>query len=127
LESIDSQYAVLDKIDIEKQKEELLAVVDSMELYKQITDSMISLYQHQDIESLFCITNNYNSTFDEAWQEELLDKRNLTMVDKLKEKMKEGSVFVAVGAGHLSGATGLISLLKAEGYTVRPLYSNCTK
>jgi uncharacterized protein YbaP (TraB family) len=127
LESIDSQYAVLDKISIENQKEELLAVVDSMEVYKQITDSMITLYQQQNIEALYCITNNYNSSFDEAWQEKLLDKRNVAMVTKLKEKMKEGSVFVAVGAGHLPGATGLIFLLKAQGYTVRPVYSTCTK
>ncbi|MCX6182081.1 MAG: TraB/GumN family protein [Bacteroidetes bacterium] len=127
LESIESQYAVLEKISIEKQKEELLAVVDSMAMYKQLTDSMIALYQHQDIEALYCITNSYNSSFDEAWQEELLDKRNVLMVEKLNEKMKEGSVFVAVGAGHLPGATGLIVLLKAQGYTVRPVYSKCTK
>ncbi|MFM7024045.1 MAG: TraB/GumN family protein [Flavobacteriales bacterium] len=126
LESIESQYTVLEKISIEKQKEELLAVVDSMSVYKTLTDSMILLYQQQKIEELYCITNSYNSSFDEAWQEELLDKRNVAMVEKLKEKMKEGSVFVAVGAGHLPGTTGLVFLLNQAGYRVRPVYSQCT-
>ena len=127
LESVESQYAVLEKISLEKQKEELLAVVDSMAMYKKLTDSMINLYMHQDIEALYCITNSYNTSFDEEWQEEMLDKRNVGMVAQLKEKMKEGSVFVAVGAGHLPGTTGLIFLLKMQGYTVRPVYSTCTK
>jgi uncharacterized protein YbaP (TraB family) len=35
--------------------------------------------------------------------------------------MKKESVFIAVGAGHLVGEMGLISLLRKEGYTVRPI------
>jgi uncharacterized protein YbaP (TraB family) len=35
--------------------------------------------------------------------------------------MKNESVFVAVGAGHLLGDTGLINLLKKAGYKVEPL------
>ena len=35
--------------------------------------------------------------------------------------MKNKSVFVAVGAGHLLGEKGLIKLLRAEGYIVEPI------
>jgi len=127
LESIDSQFSVLDNIPIDKQKEELLNVVDSMEKYKQLADSMIVLYQQQNIEALYKITDEGSSSFDEALEAELLDKRNKAMVTKLKDKMKEGSVFVAVGAGHLWGDNGLIHLLQMQGYSVRPVYSTCTK
>ena len=36
-------------------------------------------------------------------------------------KMDQKPVFFAVGAGHLWGENGLISLLRKEGYTVEPL------
>jgi len=39
----------------------------------------------------------------------------------LKEIVQKESVFVAVGAGHLVGDSGVISLLRKEGYKVEPL------
>jgi uncharacterized protein YbaP (TraB family) len=37
------------------------------------------------------------------------------------EKMDNKSMFFAVGAGHLYGDNGLISLLRKAGYTVIPV------
>jgi hypothetical protein len=51
----------------------------------------------------------------------LLDKRNTNWVAQLNKIMKKESVFIAVGAGHLVGEMGLISLLRKAGYTLRPL------
>jgi hypothetical protein len=53
----------------------------------------------------------------------LLTKRNKNWVQQLNAIMKKESVFVAVGAGHLPGEEGLISLLRNEGYTIKPLYN----
>jgi hypothetical protein len=35
--------------------------------------------------------------------------------------MQEKSSFIAVGAAHLGGKTGVLALLKTEGYTVKPV------
>jgi uncharacterized protein len=35
--------------------------------------------------------------------------------------MEKNSVFFAFGAGHLAGDTGVINLLRKQGYTVEPL------
>jgi uncharacterized protein YbaP (TraB family) len=51
----------------------------------------------------------------------LLDDRNKNWVNQLKDILKKENVFIAVGCGHLVGDKGLISLLKKEGYTVKPL------
>jgi uncharacterized protein YbaP (TraB family) len=41
--------------------------------------------------------------------------------------MHEKSLVIAVGAGHLPGEKGLISLLKKEGYTVTPIENKIIK
>ena len=51
-------------------------------------------------------------------QEVLIDKRNVTMAERAEPILKEGSTFMAVGALHLSGKTGLVKLLRDNGYTV---------
>ena len=53
--------------------------------------------------------------------EELLNKRNTNWIPKLMKYFDEGSTFVAVGAGHLSGPNGVIELLRNKGYKVEPI------
>ena len=42
-------------------------------------------------------------------------------MQQLPRLMKEGAAFVAVGALHLIGETGLVSQLRQQGYTVTPV------
>ncbi|MDZ7847866.1 MAG: TraB/GumN family protein [Owenweeksia sp.] len=49
----------------------------------------------------------------------LVDDRNLKWLEKLRPLLDDGNVFVAVGALHLPGENGLITLLRKEGYEVR--------
>jgi hypothetical protein len=55
----------------------------------------------------------------------LLDDRNKGMANRLEEimKIKQGPYFVAVGSGHMVGDTGLVSLLKKQGFTVQQVYA----
>jgi len=64
---------------------------------------------------------NTGGISSEKYDDLLLNKRNKNWVEQLNTIMKNESVFVAVGAGHLVGENGLVSLLKKEGYTVEPL------
>lgn len=54
-------------------------------------------------------------------QEELIDKRNVLMAERSEAILKAGSTFIAVGALHLPGETGLVKLLRDDGYTVTPV------
>jgi uncharacterized protein YbaP (TraB family) len=44
------------------------------------------------------------------------------MAHRLFIPLRDGRLFVAVGALHLFGSNGLLSLLHAQGYRVRRLY-----
>lgn len=81
---------------------------------------MVTAYKEQRIKELESLMKNENFGM-ETNQDILLDKRNKNWVEQLKSIMKKEPVFVAVGAGHLPGETGLIVLLRKEGYKVRPL------
>ena len=51
----------------------------------------------------------------------LIADRNRSWIPVLTAAAKEGPVFAAFGALHLSGEAGILNLLKAEGYHIKPL------
>ena len=117
LETMAFQASLFDSIPYEKQAEELLHSIDSMEQSKIYFGLMLDAYKMQRLDKIENIINDpaYGETEN---QDVLLDNRNKNWVGQLKEIMKKGSVFTAVGAGHLVGKNGLISLLRSAGYTV---------
>ena len=56
-----------------------------------------------------------------AAEHSLVHTRNLGMRDKALEPLAEGGVLIAVGALHLPGKQGLVSLFREAGYTVTPI------
>jgi len=49
----------------------------------------------------------------------LIRHRNHTMTERMLSKLSTGSTFVAIGAMHLPGDEGVLSLLKKNGYEIR--------
>ncbi|MEO8108711.1 MAG: TraB/GumN family protein [Ginsengibacter sp.] len=120
LETMQFQASVFDSIPYEWQAKELLKNIDSFSVYKNEFDEMVDLYKRQDLDSMqnMLLKSEFGS---DKYDDLLLNDRNKNWVKQLKEIMKKESVFVGVGAGHLTGDEGLISLLKKEGYKVEPL------
>jgi uncharacterized protein YbaP (TraB family) len=52
----------------------------------------------------------------------LLQKRNVEMAEAIRQEMKKGPMFVAVGASHLPGEQGIIALLRKAGYRVTGIH-----
>ncbi len=55
------------------------------------------------------------------FQEALIEKRNVTMAERVAPILEKGKAFVAVGALHLPDESGLVKLLREQGYTVTSL------
>ena len=51
-----------------------------------------------------------------------IDTRNRIMAERMTERLNQGGAFIAIGALHLPGEKGLVSLLKARGYRVEAVY-----
>jgi uncharacterized protein len=123
LETMAFQASVFDSIPYEKQAEELLNTIDSLEKSKADFALMLNAYKKQRLDEIEKIVTTPEFGAAEN-QDILLDNRNKNWVVQLKSIMKKNPAFIAVGAGHLVGKNGLIALLRAEGYTVRGLENN---
>lgn len=120
LETMAFQASVFDSIPYGEQAKELLKSIDSLNTYKKYFETMVQVYKNQQLDKMLELFSNKDFGMENN-QDILLDKRNKDWVNKLNTIMKNESVFVAVGAGHLVGSNGLIELLKKEGYTLRPV------
>jgi uncharacterized protein YbaP (TraB family) len=52
----------------------------------------------------------------------LVENRSVLMAHRLYLPLREGGVFVAVGALHLYGRNGLLELIRAQGYRIQRVY-----
>ena len=77
---------------------------------------MVTAYRQQDLPALYKMITQSKELGDDL--DAFLDTRNKKWIPRMNEKMKSGSVFFAVGAGHLWGNVGVISLLRKDGYMV---------
>ncbi len=122
LETIAFQASVFDSIPYEKQAEELLNAIDSMEKSRKYYSLMAAAYANQKMDAIEKLMNDPDAGIEDN-QDILIDNRNKNWVGQLKAIMKNGPVFVAVGTAHLIGENGLVSLLRKEGYSLRPLFN----
>ena len=53
---------------------------------------------------------------------EVVVNRNRRMLERIQPRLREGNAFIAVGALHLPGKDGLLTLLRNKGYRVSPVY-----
>ena len=109
LESIEFQTGLLFNAPLNKQ---------ASDLAKELVDD----YKHQRIEKLLEIMSDKELGGSDAEDlDRLVFARNRNWIPTIVESMKRGSILVSVGAGHLPGENGVISLLRAQGYTVSPI------
>ena len=122
LETVDFQIETLYKsTTIERQKQQLLCMVDNAEYHALQMKDLSAAFFAQDIQTLWEVTeekmgNQCDSTPKE--EEILIYGRNAAWVEKMPAMMENASTLFVVGAAHLPGNKGVLELLKARGYTV---------
>lgn len=126
LESVEEQIAVFTSLSLDEQKALLQTVLKEYQGYPLLFEQMTEAYLSGDLAQLVKISDANPMTSDPELHAKvmtkLLDHRNRRMVKRMQTMLMEGKVFVAVGALHLPGETGLISLLRQQGYAITPLY-----
>ncbi|WP_154855715.1 TraB/GumN family protein [Cyclobacterium xiamenense] len=120
LESVETQLSFFDRIPLEEQYRSFFTYTEDMEKGKQEFGKLQKSYLAEDIAELLTLVAE--SPEYQNYQEVLVDQRNESWIRPMGDLMQKGSMFFAVGAGHLAGDRGLIRLLKKEGYLVERIY-----
>ncbi|WPO91311.1 TraB/GumN family protein [Chryseobacterium sp. HR92] len=88
--------------------------------YEILFRQMIEAFKNENVQSLYNLFKD--ERFMNSQQEKaMLTDRNQNWVKIMPEMMKKEGSFFAVGGSHLMGKNGIIPLLRAKGYTVKPV------
>ena len=85
------------------------------EIEKKVEDA----YRRGDLDLLDSLETILEGS--KAFREKFLLERNEIQANSIDTILKKNSLFVGVGAAHLPGERGVIELLRAKGYKLRPV------
>jgi len=125
LETPEEQLAVFETMSIEEQ---VWMLNRSVQEFNELSDQiplMLKAYLNRNLEGLVKLQDQYmydDSDIDDRFMHELVDKRNIRMVDRMQNFLAQGNAFIAIGALHLPGKDGVLHLLEQKGYSVSAVY-----
>ena len=127
LESIEEQISVFDGLPMEVQVGLLKQTVDHQDLIPGMVEKSIQAYLKRDIGAMWEINNSMmedeaDKNLNDAFLQRVLYDRNKRMAERMQPLLAEGGAFIAVGALHLYGKAGVLSLLQSRGYKVTRIY-----
>jgi hypothetical protein len=117
IESISEQIGYIDSIPLKEQVNILMESVSDLGEARKEFRKLVDVYKSRDIEKI----SSYIIESSQEYQQFgnfLLVARNRSWIPRIVEIANSYSAFIAIGAGHLGGENGVVSLLRKEGYIV---------
>jgi uncharacterized protein len=127
LETPQAHFAVMDSLTMDEQLLMLRGVLKRSEAQKEKDfERLMRAYLSGDAERVAHIDETLTGGIlpPALWQRlrvKLLDERNVGMAARGIAQAQQEKVFIAVGAAHLAGPTGLIQAFKQAGFKLTPI------
>lgn len=124
LETIEDQLGAMAAVPDKDQLEILRASLAFADRSNDIMETMLQLYLNRRMGAAWPLQialagkAGIGSDAFNSFQEELVTRRNIKMRDNALGYLQKGNAFIAVGALHLSGKSGVVQLLREAGYAV---------
>ena len=121
LETIDQQIALFDSMPQDAQLSFLDETVEMLPKAKTTLDEMVAEWIEGDADQLAALMNA--ELTDPVLRDRLLTSRNANWAGWIENRLEQpGTVFIAVGAGHLAGAGSVQDQLRKRGVRVRRVW-----
>jgi uncharacterized protein len=115
LETLEYQLSIFSRLPPEVQKRYLFQVIDALPTIREDVGKMVSAWAAGDAAALAALINAEEE--DPAMYQALLTNRNKNWAVWIAKRMEQpGTVFVAVGAGHLGGKDSVQDVLAKAGH-----------
>jgi uncharacterized protein len=130
LETIIEQLEALGGLPRETERDLLIAILRQSQgdRAEDIVETMVARYTEGDIGGMLAwlrsaepIPGVAQAQIPPAFLDRLITLRNQRMRDRALPLLKQGDAFIAVGAAHLPGKEGLLSLFEEDGYEVETI------
>ncbi|MCW8890767.1 MAG: TraB/GumN family protein [Sedimenticola sp.] len=126
IETIREQLDLFDTLSESDQVTFLRDTLNNLDQLPTIFQALLESYLKQDLGALMALNEQLLNEGDEQlnnkFQALIVDNRNRRMVERLASPLQGGGLFIAVGALHLPGEKGMLSLLERKGYRVVRIY-----
>jgi uncharacterized protein YbaP (TraB family) len=128
LETLIEQLKVLDGMPRNTAQDLLIAILRQAERGEDVNETMVARYAEGDIGGMLAwlrsaepIPGVAQAQIPQVFVDRLITQRNYRMRDRALPLLKRGGAFIAVGASHLPGEEGLLSLFERDGFTVETI------
>jgi hypothetical protein len=127
LETIESQLGALADIPDDQQIAMLKVGLKFIDRADDMTETLVQMYVKRQIgaampfQLALATQSGISPSVFDGFRKSMLIDRNAHMRDAALPMLDKGSAFIAVGALHLPGPTGLVALLRESGYIVTPV------
>lgn len=124
LESLDEQLAFLEQMELDQQLQLLDYAIEQADRVGPLHDRMVGAYLTNDLHSLYELAmeqlNGLSPAVRELFIDQGIEARNRRMLARILPELEQGGLFIAVGALHLPGDSGLLALLRQRGFVLEP-------
>ncbi len=125
LETLDEQLSLINSLD---EGTQLAALLEGVRAGSQLTEDMyettIRMHQRGRIAMMLSLSEQMKADYPaaskamESFEGPVINERNIRMQQRALGELEKGGVFIAVGALHLPGSTGLVKLFADAGYSL---------
>ena len=118
LESMEEQFQILHSIEAPPMYKQILSIGRHPSSVRKHTARGLKLYLEGRIHELYILSKSSMHHL----RKKIIYERNAKMSAVISSSDVSLQYFITVGAGHLSGKTGILSLLKKAGWKVKPVH-----
>jgi len=125
LESLKEQADIFSDLKMSDQVKLLTDTVCHYDVIEEDFIAMKSFYLKRDLGGLYNYTQRYSMSKEPVYEKlmtKLIVDRNKIMAERMQPMLDKGKSFIAIGAMHLTGAEGVLSLLEKQGYSLTAIY-----
>lgn len=122
LESFDEHIQTIDKVSTVEYVNQLLYCIGNYREVKEGLSALIEFYHNGQVEEIESLFQKWSwIMLPSAVESAFITDRNLRWLPVMERAMEEGSTLFAVGAAHIMGDQGILSLLRNKHYTIQML------